>query len=463
MFLEDASMLMIISDIHLMDGTCGKSIPASAFGFFSDRLLELTVSASWREDGTYRPIEEIDILLMGDILDPLHSTLWLETKPGEPGYVRPWTDPSAPEYAATLRSITRNILQKNAEATAILKGLSGPGGLSLAPVGHSGQPDLGASARVPVRVRLHYMVGNHDWYYHLPGAAFEAIRQEIVAAFGLSNAPGPFPHELWESKELQGMLAGYGVFAQHGDKHDAFNYSKEKGRDASSLGDAFAVEILNRFPLEVEGRWKETLPPASLENLHDLINVRPVLATPLWIGSQLRQHAFGPVQQQKLKDLWNDVCNEFLALPFVRENNKPYEWDMVDQLKLAIRITDRISFKTIDEIVVWARKIFSSDEITFARYALKEEAFLSGSARFVVYGHTHHHEIVPLDSNSAMPRPINQMYINSGTWHTYFDLAINKPEEQKFIPCQVLTYLTFFKNDERKGRCFETWSGTFSD
>ena len=30
------------------------------------------------------------------------------------------------------------------------------------------------------------------------------------------------------------------------------------------------------------------------------------------------------------------------------------------------------------------------------------------------------------------------MYLNSGTWHTYFDLAINKPEEQKFIPCQVL-------------------------
>ena len=101
--------------------------------------------------------------------------------------------------------------------------------------------------------------------------------------------------------------------------------------------------------------------------------------------------------------------------------------------------------------------------MTFARHALKEEAFLNGSARFVVYGHTHHHEIVPLDSIPNMPRPINQMYINSGTWHTYFDLAINKPGEQKFIPCLVLTYVAFYKNDERKGRCFETWSGTFSD
>jgi hypothetical protein len=76
MFQEDFYMLIIISDIHLMDGTCGRSIPSSAFELFADRLYELAMNASWREDGTYRPIEEIDILLMGDILDPLHSTVW---------------------------------------------------------------------------------------------------------------------------------------------------------------------------------------------------------------------------------------------------------------------------------------------------------------------------------------------------------------------------------------------------
>jgi UDP-2,3-diacylglucosamine pyrophosphatase LpxH len=101
--------------------------------------------------------------------------------------------------------------------------------------------------------------------------------------------------------------------------------------------------------------------------------------------------------------------------------------------------------------------------MTFASHALKESAFINHSARFVVYGHTHHYEIVPLDSIPGTPRPTNQMYMNSGTWHTFFDLAINKPEDQKFIPCQVLTYLTFYKDDERFGRCFETWSGSFSD
>ncbi len=63
----------------------------------------------------------------------------------------------------------------------------------------------------------------------------------------------------------------------------------------------------------------------------------------------------------------------------------------------------------------------------------------------MVYGHTHHHEVVPLDSFPGALCPTNQMYINSGTWHTYYDLAINKPEEQKFIPYQALTYLASIK------------------
>jgi hypothetical protein len=456
-------MLIIISDIHLGDGTCGKSISASAFHLFADRLRELAFNASWRSDGTYQPIKDIDILMLGDILDPLHSTLWLSKTRDETGYVRPWTDFRAPEYAAKLKSITQNILRSNAEAVGVFKGLSDNAGLSLPPGTSSGKPDLNTHQTEPVNVHLHYMVGNHDWYYHLPGHDFETIRQEIVEAFGLSNPPGPFPHELWESSEYQRLLESYEVYAQHGDLYDAFNYCKQKGRNAASIGDAFAVEIINRFPLEVERRLKNYLPSGILESLHELVNVRPAIATPLWIGSQLRQNNVDQAVQQKLKNLWNEICDEFLALPFVQESDKPFHLDMVDGLELAIRLADRVSFRTIDEIVIWAHKIFNAEEITFASHALKEEAFLNRSAQFVVYGHTHHHEIVPLDSFPNSPQPTNQMYINSGTWHTYFDLATHKPEEQKFIPYQVFTYLSFYKYDERGGRHFESWSGTFSD
>jgi UDP-2,3-diacylglucosamine pyrophosphatase LpxH len=454
-------MLIIISDLHLGDGTCGKSISASAFHLFSDRLRELAISASFRTGGQYRPIEFVDILMLGDVLEVLHSTRWLDTDPKQPGYVRPWTDSKSLEFAATLDAITDAILANNEESIDTLHCLTKAGCLTIPPADADGKPDRDVVEQ-PVQVRLHYMVGNHDWYYHLSGPAFDKIRAKIIAAFGLSNSPDLFPHELGESGELSRLLNEYGVYAQHGDIYDSFNFSET--RDASTLGDVFAVEILNRFSVEAKREFKDKLSPELIESLSELVNVRPALATPLWISSQLRQNNVGPKEQAALKDLWDRLCKEFLKQPIVRKADKKGKLDIVDALELAVAVTDKISFKTIDDLVLWARKKFAAEEeIKFSSHALKEKVFQERVAKFIVYGHTHHHEIVPLDSVPSVPHPTNQMYINSGTWHTYFDLAVYKPEEQKFIPYQVLTYLSFFKDDERAGRRFETWSGAFSD
>jgi UDP-2,3-diacylglucosamine pyrophosphatase LpxH len=457
-------MLIIISDLHLGDGTCGKSISASAFELFADRLRELAKNASWRADERYKPIDEIDILMLGDILEVLHSTRWLEADLGQPGYVRPWTDFRAPGFAAKLGEITAAVLENNREAIGILHGLVGENGLTIPPATPSGKPDEDAPDRHPVRVHLHYMVGNHDWYYHLPGAAFDKIREKIIAAFGLSNLPVRFPYELAEpeAEHLKVLLDGYCVFARHGDMYDSFNYSGT--RDAATLGDVFAVEILNRFSVEAGIQLKRNLPRTLVESLGELVNVRPALATPLWISSQLRQNKVSEQDQENLKELWDRLCKEFLKQPLVRKADKKFKMDVVNWLQLGIKFADNVSFKAIDEIVLWIRrKFWAEDDVKFVSHALKEKAFQEGNAQFVVFGHTHHHEIVPLDSVPATPHPTSQLYLNSGTWHTYFDLAVSKPEEQKFVPYQVLTYLTFFKDDERSGRRFETWSGAFSE
>jgi hypothetical protein len=454
-------LLIIISDIHLGDGTCGKTIIPVAFQLFIDRLKEMSHNASQRADGIYRPINTIDILLLGDILDPLHSTRWLENNPGSAGYVRPWSDYRTPEFATKLSTITQAILKNNQESISLLKSLTK--GIITLPQANSRDKSKMGGREIPVKVRLHYMVGNHDWYYHIPGRAFDKIRAEIIAAFGLFNSSNPFPYELRESNELAILLERYKVFAQHGDVYDSFNYNKKLGRDAASLGDAFAVEILNRFPVEVEQQLGGELPRSFIENLRELVNIRPPLATPLWISSQLRYNNIPQAKQKKLKELWDGMSREFLKLEFVREANVPFRLDYVDGLEIVIGLTDMLAFKTLDKLAVWVRKKFASDRITFAQHALKEGAFLDRKAQFVVYGHTHHHEVVALDSYAGANLSTNQMYLNSGTWHTYHDLAINKPEEQKFIPYQVLTYLTFYQDDERQGRLFETWSGSFSD
>jgi UDP-2,3-diacylglucosamine pyrophosphatase LpxH len=148
------------------------------------------------------------------------------------------------------------------------------------------------------------------------------------------------------------------------------------------------------------------------------------------------------------------MSKEFLMLDFVQEGDIPFKTDVIDGLEMIIRVLDLVSFQSIESLAVWIRKTFGTNENTFARHALKEEAFLNRKAQFVVYGHTHYPEVVLLDSFQGAVRSTNQMYLNSGTWHAYYDLAINKLEEQMFIPYQVLTYLAFYKSGECQGRQF---------
>ena len=82
-------MLVIISDLHLNDGTTGMCIPAGAFELFRERLEDMAYDASQRGDGTYRPIKSFDLLLLGDIFDTISSTQWKDEEKGEPGYARP--------------------------------------------------------------------------------------------------------------------------------------------------------------------------------------------------------------------------------------------------------------------------------------------------------------------------------------------------------------------------------------
>ena len=224
-------MLIIISDLHLGDSTCGKSISSDAFYVFAERLDEMAMRASWRSDGSYKPIKEINILLLGDIFDPLHSTLWLDTEENSPGYTRPWTDQKKPAYAEKLKQITRAIISKNAESLQVLQELKVEIPQSLtSPINWEDNKNL-----VEAETHIYYMIGNHDWYYGIPGAAFNEIRAEVVEALGLSQSNAPFPYFEEDNFPLAEKLAQYKVYAHHGDIYDKFNYNAEKGRINSAL------------------------------------------------------------------------------------------------------------------------------------------------------------------------------------------------------------------------------------
>ncbi len=483
-------MLVIISDLHLGDGTTAASIPASAFYLFAKRLRQDAHFASMRY-GKYRPIEELDVILMGDIIDPLHSTLWLFppkgheqyvsvddkdfiriTEEGEENCVRPWSDPSDPLFAPKLLEVTRAIIEHNKEALEVVRKLARGEFIEFDAANGGGNRDLDSKDKIPLQVRFHYMVGNHDWYYHLKGAAFDQIRQEIIDAMGLSNPPTPFPYDLrkvdshseWEQDEapdIERLFREYQVFCRHGDYYDSFNFNALIGRDYATLGDAFTMEVCNRYPEEL--KRKPGLNPDIVDNLRHITNVRPALATPLWISGQMTrlstENMITGMDVKDIKKIWDNLCDKFINLKFVRGKDTPL-FDMVDKMELAIKISKLISVKTLDNLIykIQNRGLFGGDN-SFAKFALNEPSFRDDTARYIVFGHTHHQETIPLDYDDHGG---NQIYFNSGTWHTYFDLARKNPKEKKFVPYKALTYITFYKEEEHDDRHFETWSGAYA-
>jgi UDP-2,3-diacylglucosamine pyrophosphatase LpxH len=448
-------MLVIVSDLHLGDGTTAASIPASAFEVFARRLSETAYFASWRKGGSYRPIESLDVILMGDILDPLHSTRWLESD------LRPWSDPSRADYASKLMEVTQAILDENRKSFEILRRCASGKVIKLAPATRGKKPDFKNSEQVPLKVRFHYMIGNHDWYYHLGGKAFDEIRAEVIKKMGLFNPASPFPYEMDESHVLGELSKRYKILARHGDCFDKFNFEAEKGRDYGSVGDAFTMNVCNRFPVEVQKRFGNNLPAGIIDGLRRITNIRPVLAAPLWISGQIKAHAGSPALEDELKNVWDEIAEEFLQLDFVRQADKSFQFDIVDALELLIKISGKASFSTINDAVAWVRGKLWGGEHSFLNFALREPAFLNDTVNYVTYGHTHHYEVIPLDAKGYIPYTKSQVYFNSGTWHSYFGLAMKDPREEKFVPYQALTYLTFYADGEHEGRAFDTWSGIY--
>jgi len=451
-------MLVIVSDLHLTDGTSGETIRLGAFRAFRERLRDLAYDASWRANKKYKPIEELHLVLLGDILDVIRSTKWLGDT------VRPWGDPQSTAFANKVRTINDAILQNNADSLAVLKSLNDGKTITLPPATAEGKPamvsrDPDAKDRQPVTVNLHYLVGNHDWFYHLPGAAYNEIRQSVVDKMGLANrADTPFPHDPSESAILPQIYEEHGVFARHGDIFDYFNYEHE--RNASSLGDAIVVELLNRFPEEVGKQMGGVLPRECTDGLKEIDNVRPLLVVPVWIDGLLRRTCADPSMTKKLKQIWDKLADNFLNLNFVRQRDSLFNlFDAVDKLEWALKFSRGVSLNNLSRLLSWIKEKVATRESSYFSHALTETAFKNRTARFIVYGHTHHHEIVPLDSAFMANGLVNQMYINSGTWRRVHELARLSPNEEEFMGYNVMTYLAFFKDDERGGRPFESWSG----
>jgi UDP-2,3-diacylglucosamine pyrophosphatase LpxH len=454
-------MLVIISDLHLTDGTSGTTINADAFNIFRERLRGLARAASDRKVNDkefYQPIEEIHLLLLGDILDVIRSSRWLQND------VRPWDNATSEVFINKVREITDAIRDNNQQALGVFHGLKHQG-IEIP----ANKPDTGEKATV--RVFIYYMVGNHDWFYHLPGSEFNQIRLDIIETLGLANDPSEvFPHDTKESTTILDVCRRHNVFARHGDIFDTDNY-EPSDRNKSSLGDAVVIELVDRFAFEVEQQLKHKIAEGRTdvwEGLREIDNVRPVYLVPKWVDGLLKRNADAKEVTDQVREIWNRVVNDFLKIKFVKRHRSTLKW--------GLRLFEGMSFRDLGKIIPWGENLLTSFGSIFPRfnkllcrwglsdsyypYALGEKSFHQEEISYIVYGHTHRHEIVPLRTGKASDGNQSVVYINSGTWRAVYEQDRYRPKDEEFFGYHVMTYLAFFENDERKGKAFETWSGS---
>lgn len=459
-------MLVLASDIHFTDDAGNKTIPAQALRIFRERLRDMAYDASWRADGTYRPIEELDLVLLGDILDVIRSARWPQVDETDPAFVRPWTDPGDVRFQAKVREIIDLILERNEPAFEVLRSLNSPQVMTLPPPTREGgvarvsrEPD--APERVPVRVRIHYVAGNHDWFLHLPGPAFDDIRQKVVERMGLAQPPSPFPYQPEDSPLLNEACERHGAWVRHGDCFDVFNYHGD--RRSSSIGDAIVIDLLNRFCAEVEEKLGPDLPEDCLRGLQQIDHVRPLLLAPLWVDSLLRRTGVEKPLAEEIKRLWDGVAERFLSLGFVRECARWLPPLTLDKLALALKFSKGVSLRLLAQLFSWFTETLPcANERPDERDAMSERAFKTRKARAVVYGHTHHHGIWPLNVYPTAKGFVEQIYANTGTWRVLNQKVEARRDPPDFMTYWVMTYVGLFRDDERGGRPFEAWSGVLA-
>lgn len=475
-------MLVVISDLHLTDGTSGEIISDSAFRVFKNRLSDMAYDASWRRSSKacpqcteelvcsdcYRPVESADVLLLGDILDAIRSEKWNQLL----NDVMPWTKPHNDSFYEAVDEIVTGILSFNESSLRILKGIGRdgdvliPGQMRRAGAASRLREKIDYKAgeqKVPVPMNLYYMVGNHDWFFYIDDPRMIAITDKVIEALGLANEKGkPFPHRREDCAAVLQTQNRHQVFAEHGDKFDTTNFQQLPGRTASSVGDVVVIKMLNKIPGAV-GNYLLSHPgnPYSKEKVIELVgqlreidNLRPYALAPAWImhiKKQLKmEHA---LVNEAVGKAVQEVLVDFARNELVAANG----W-LAFKMRFAAWLLRRfISIDTLGKLLQHTSYVkdnmesYKEHAVTMARNQQKA---------FFVMGHTHYAEVVPLRTYVDNAGVVNEkIYINTGTWRTVHVQGI---EGNYFISYKTMTIAGFFTPDERKGRAFEYWTGALA-
>ena len=268
--------------------------PLQSFAGFCDDVI-----GKDRERANQKPIEKVEIVLLGDIFDIIRSTFWLRPQNSDPhNPIRPWSlETEFDSEGWNLQQYTEEIVaritqrQENIDAMEYLHGFR----RDCERWGYRWNSPISSVIMTGLSIVI------------------PPTREKIASFLGMPN-PQFYAHNRFPEYQV---FENYHVLARHGDRYDPFNC--EKDRDNSSLGDAIVIDVLTRFPEEVSNDPFLGGNPDLIAQLKELDNVRPVLDIPAWIQGVCNGF---PGVEDKVHEIWNDLLDKFFELVFIREHDR---------------------------------------------------------------------------------------------------------------------------------------------
>jgi UDP-2,3-diacylglucosamine pyrophosphatase LpxH len=434
-------VIIVISDLHLMDGSAGAQYVES--GVFRSTFTDLAAHA--REANA----RDIKLVFLGDLFDVIRSERWFEFGLDE----RPWGDKPTEEAAA---AILDGVIAENAETFELLSG------------------SLVDQFDFPVEPELVYVPGNHDRLCNL----YPALRGRVREALGMPASDEPFEHYFLDPE--------HGVFARHGQEWDSFNFegSEALARHTfakvpradymkTPVGDVIAAELASKMPIYVLEYLPDDYPYRDriAERMRNLFDVRPLVGMVGWIFYQSNQYD-RPVQDA-INRAMRQAATEMGDLPFVKrwieEHDQFGKIDDADRLQVVIQLLE--SFK-MTRLARPLGKLLASQMVydDYAHRAIEDlrrldsEADLRDQILYVLYGHTHNPCQFAIGALGDSPNERYRLYVNTGTWRPHHQQTVTK---QDFASWRNLTYTLLYRPGETVAGggttpfpALESWTGT---
>ncbi len=469
-------MLALVSDLHFCDGTAtAGNVAPEVFALALHEIYEIAAHVARARD---RPTQ-VSLVFLGDIFDLLRTERWFVDREGAvvPLSERPWGAADAvfrrsvsPAVAARARGILAEILERNRDALATLRG-------------EREAPPAG------VFVRRLYVPGNHDRLY-LHDAE---LRAGILGALGAVSAEG-LEGEGIHLHRLE--MPEYGIVARHGHEWDVWNFpgyrpdaiaSDYTDEDylAAPIGDAVTTEMAARLPFEIRLRLLDSgaFSERQADDIHRrfkrIEDVRPLFASFHWAYHAVRRiageldPAQGRILDGALGDTVRRLAQDFRRLDFydawIERHHRMFHLDAAVLLQVVLCGLSAPTWFPVEWIAEEIESILvdRNPRTVTRKGALCEDLgrVSQDEMRFVVYGHTHAPEQVPLHGG----RRAQDVYLNTGTYRP----GVFRADGDGFVGWQRLAYVCIASAEEavayrgpsgvhHGGPAFVSWSGALS-